>query len=242
MKKSIFKMSILAILLGIVFIACEKEGVKTEIVEFNEEEFTSETGNHDQVLDIKNEEIQQPLLHMSFDKNLSKEENELKWKKKVKEYVNKNANQNKGVSTHVIYEIITHTGSQPNHDTNGDVMAKVEFVHDQGRRITRYLALDNGDDRNTDQVDVYLFDLQFNNTAISWIEVDEAHLRLRGTNNWFVKSFDVAIWKSDQTVPATSDSNGAFLLSDPNLWMDNQTETGWDYYHAEGLSYSRVNF
>ncbi len=243
MKNLIFKKSILAMLLGVVFIACEKsEEVFTEdAIEFTDEGFKSETGNHDQVVSAEETKVESPVLHMRFDKNLSEEEAEHAWNNAVKDYIDKNPNLNKGVSTEVYYQVVTKTGSQTNNGTDAAVQASADFNHSGGSFHTDYITLNNpGDDREEGQKDFYLIRINFPNITISWIEVEHAHIRLQGTDGWVVNSFKTKILPEHQTVPATGVSK---VVTYPEIWLDNTTATGWDYYNTPiVLSPGRLNF
>lgn len=64
-----------SIVIGVfLMISCEKTDVSTETLEIQENDFTSITGNDDQTLNLNNKEVQEPLLHLSFDKNTNEQE------------------------------------------------------------------------------------------------------------------------------------------------------------------------
>ncbi|MDY8137620.1 hypothetical protein [Aquimarina sp. 2201CG5-10] len=242
MKKFRNQWIIASLITGAFFIiSCEKSDTKTEIFEIQEEEgFKSSTGNQDQVLNIGEEEIQQPLLHMSFGKEISEEEAELHWNNAVKEYMRKNPIQNRDYSTNWGYTIRTYTGTQIYNNTNGLAQASVSFYTSAGTHHTGYVDLDNpGNDRQRGQYDYYLFRTSIIGQAVSWVEVNNAHLRLEGTNGWFVKEFNVYVLRYDQTVPA---SGSSYIITAPNIWLDNENPNGWDYYNTLNIGIGRLTF
>ncbi|MEW7291982.1 hypothetical protein [Aquimarina sp. 2304DJ70-9] len=241
MKNSILKTSILAMSLVVVFIACEKseEVFTKESIEFTNEEIQSETDTHDHV--VSNKEVKVgSVLHMRFDKNLSEEEAELTWNSAVKDYLIKNPNLSKGVSTEAYYQVVTKTGSQVTNGTDALVQASADFNHSGGSFHTDYITLNNpGDDREEGQKDFYLIRIYFPNITISWIEVEHAHIRLQGTDGWVVSSFKTKLLPEHQTVPATGVSK---VVTYPEIWLTNANAGDWDYYYTGVIGTGRLNF
>ncbi len=242
MKNSILKTSILIMILGVVFVACEKseDVIPEEAIEFNNEGAQSEVDNHDHLVSTKDAQVGS-VLHMSFDKNLSDDEAERAWDSAVKNYLIKNPNQNKGVSTEAYYQVVTKTGSQATNGTDALVQASADFNHSGGSFHTDYITLNNpGDDREEGQKDFYLIRIYFPNITISWIEVEHAHIRLQGTDGWVVNSFKTKILPEHQTVPATGVSK---VVTYPEIWLTGDNATDWDYYTTPVvLSPGRLNF
>ncbi|WP_405207069.1 hypothetical protein [Aquimarina sp. LLG6339-5] len=238
-----------SIVIGVfLMISCEKTDVSTETLEIQENDFTSITGNDDQTLNLNNKEVQEPLLHLSFDKNTNEQEIDFLWNKAVKDYIHQNPITNKNASTEVFILIRTLTGEQENHDTTANARARIEFTTDQGQRISRYLLLnngtnydgsDNGPDRQIDQYDFYLFRIGFPNLAICWFELNTAHLESQGMDNWFVREFNLYVQPDYQTISATGRS---VILSDPNEWLEGETETDWDQYHTGIINSGTLDF
>jgi len=82
-----------------LFTSCEKPEEAPYIVNEKGEDFMSTTGKSDSVIDENLSEIKNPVLHMSYDNNVSKEEVYTKFDKVVEEYKRKNKDQNKGANT-----------------------------------------------------------------------------------------------------------------------------------------------
>ncbi|WP_281990587.1 hypothetical protein [Aquimarina aggregata] len=241
---------IASLVLGVLCItSCEKseDVITKETIELNDEGFRSETGNNDLILDVKNEDVQYPVLHMSFDKSISKKEAEFQWNEAIKEYLKKNPiKNNKGSASDWHYWIQTETGDELYNQTDGLARAKVSFNTSAGNHHTSYVDLNNGDDRKSGQWDYYFFRASIVGQLVSWVEAEHAHLELTGTNGWVVKSFFVKIYPGDQTGYASSTLQdgvyGSFILSSPNIWLDNDYLNTWDRYNTGNVGIGRVIF
>ncbi len=224
--------------------SCEKPEENQIISKTQEEGFMSTTGNSETILmnnDPSTKMIESTqLLHMHFDKELSKEEATAKFNKKVTEFMKtyQSANE-KGVSTEWFYRVDTYTGYQNANGTDGTVRVLTWFYTDRGYVGTSYEYLDNSGDDREGGWDFYLLSAEYPGKAVSWVEAYEARLELQGTDGWFVKQFDIEMWYHLQNVPATGYTT---IQSDPNVWLDNSTSSGWDHYNTGAIGTGRVSF
>ncbi|AXT60378.1 hypothetical protein D1816_08450 [Aquimarina sp. AD10] len=234
MKTTIFKLSTIALVLVIISTACEKpeEIIHEETNIINDEGFRSKTEHHDEELSEQQESIL-PLLHMSFDNKMNKEITELHWNEAVKNFFKRKTMQNKVNGTIVYFQISTQTGNHPYNNTNAIVQASVDFDHDFGTYNSGYLTLNNpNNDRELGQTDLYLLGICIPYTGLSWIELERANIRLQGEDGWFITSYNVSLLNSNQVFPA---SGSSFISTTPNTWLDNITNTGWDYYNTTSV-------
>ncbi len=234
------KAYIIVILGVLLMISCEKPDAETEVTkEIGHEGYMSITGESDSILSKNLQEIASPILQMHFDKNVSKEEAFARFNKQASKFTGIIINPNSGTSKEWFYQIWTNTGVQANAQTDGTVHASVYFNTNKGGKHTAYVNLNNpGDDREGGW-DAYLMKTSIPGQPVSWVETKHAHIRLKGTDGWFIKHFYVYVKSFHQSVPATGYTS---IVSKPNQWLDNNTSTGWDYYHTGTVGHSRLNF
>ncbi len=239
--KNLSHLKILVSLLvcAVLIVSCEKSDLNTETNQSieTEEGFKSTTGNNDQVIENNDSKINQPILQLHFDKNVSKEEAMLKRNEVVEEYMSKQPTQQKGYSTELFYEVWIITGTQTDNNTDGFVSLATDFNSDQVDLLIResvQLDIPNYDDREGGW-DYYFFRYKGyrpERVRVSWVEIDSARLALQGTDGWFVKELTIAIFPSVQTAPA---SGGCYFSVSPNIWMDNEKPNGWDLYYTGSI-------
>ncbi len=223
-------------MLGAVFFSCEKNDIIPETVSFNEEDFNSTTGNHDQILEEKKNKILRPVLHMSFGKEISEKEADLQWESAVIDYIKKNPVQNK-VSSEWFFKIITTTGDQTNNNTFNDVQFSATFNTDVGSIPAYGVLEDAGNVRG--QTDRYLFRGTYPGQVVSWVEAESATLSLQGTDGWLVTKFKVKIKRVDQTASATGFSS---VVTFPNVILDNIDPQNWDIFETGNIGTGRLEF
>ncbi len=242
MKKIQNLKTLAALIIGVLFIvSCEKSDVEeTEIDQIVdvEEGFKSTTGSNDEVLDLKSKS-NLPVLKMHFDKDVSKEEAMLKFNLAVDSYISKQPVQDKAFSTEWFYRVWTYTGHQSNNDTDGDVGAYIRFTTSKGGYTPPFNWMDNSGDDREGGWDAYLFKASFPGEAVEWVEVDYGRVYLKGTDGWFITQFVVQLWTSDQTLPAQGFSQ---FWSYPNVWLDNDSGSGWDNYYSGNIGTGRITF
>lgn len=230
--------------LSIFLTSCEKDTVETTKTEI-EEGYKSTTNNTEVIIDDQ-PEIVEPVLHMRFDGNLTRDEVKTKWETQVKGYMDKYKLENpqlseRGVSTELFFSVYTKTGCQSYNDTDGSVYARINFRSNNGTRTTSWYNLNNaGDDREKCNWDLYLNKRDgLNGQVISWAQARWAQLALKGTDGWFPTDFDIHIHASSQTIPATGSSH---IYSAPNVWLDNSSSNSWDYYNTGNVGFGTLNF
>lgn len=245
MKKifSLKKCAIVTTLFIFMITSCEKETIVTnEPTQNIEEGFKSQTGNNDTVLDIENESESKPALHMSYSSDLTQEESKAKFDLEVKKFIsNRKKLKGRGVSTEWFYKVYTYTGTQTHNNTDAAVRSKITFKTNKGSVIHTY-TLDQPllNDREKGSHDWYLMIRSYYpGQAVDWVEVTKGQLQLNGTDGWFVKRFHIYIYTQDQSVPATGFSR---LYSYPDVWLDNNSNSGWDTYDTGSIGSGRVTF
>jgi len=245
MNKAKFSfLGLLAILTVFMFMtSCQKEHLETnpESTEIEEgfRSTTDNTNNESYVEDSTT--VEEPLLHMSFDGKLSKEEVEAQWKQAVTEFMRDyEAVTIRGYSTEWFSSIRTRTGPQTHNDTDAAVYARLNFLTNQGYTTQGWYHLNTpNDDREKGQWDYFLVRNYLPGLAVSWVEARWGQLALLGTDGWFVTDFDVHLHTSDQTIQS---SGASHIYSNPYVWLDNPTSSEWDYYYTGVVGYGRLNF
>ncbi|MDH7445494.1 hypothetical protein [Aquimarina sp. 2201CG14-23] len=221
-------------------ISCEKQEVNNELSDTNEQEnFMSTTGKSDAVLTLDDYEINQPLVHLRFDGDLSKAEADAKFDEAVLAYKSKHLTQTKSNTTEWFYRLTTKTGTQRHAKTDGKVMAVVSFNTRWGGNVTSFNVLDNpGNDREGGW-DYYLLKAASNSSlGVKWVEFDKAIIYLQGMDEWFVEEFNLYMWNWDNPTA----SGLTTIQTSPNVWLDNRTSTGIDSYDSGFVGKGRVTF
>lgn len=225
--------------LALVMASCEKSETETELpIEKSQEEgFISKTGNSDSEIETTNEFLS-PLLHKRYDASLSKEEAVALFHEAVSKFKKENERTNRtGTASYFYFEVWTRTSNYAHSQTDGSVWARFNFLTDKGHKHLPWARLNNeGDDRENGSWDFYYFGTHA--SSISWLEAESTQVALRGTDGWHVKYFDIRVWSHKQS-SATGNSR---VLSNPEIWLDNTTSTGWDYYYTGNVGTGRMNF
>lgn len=230
----------LAFLFICVFFAtsCEKTETETDLPkeESNEDGFYSKTGNNDSEIE-KTSEILTPLLHKRYDASLSKEEASALFQAEVAQFSKENGHTNRTAS-YFYFDVQTRTSNYAHSQTDGNVWARFNFLTDQGPKNLPWTRLNNeGDDRENGAWDFYHFGTHV--SSINWLEAKSATLALQGTDGWHVKYFDTRVYSWDQFSSATGNTRA---ISNPEIWLDNNTSTGWDYYYTGNVGTGRTTF
>ncbi|PKV51983.1 hypothetical protein ATE84_4083 [Aquimarina sp. MAR_2010_214] len=232
------KMYLVLIGLALCIGSCEKSelNVETPVIE-QEEGFKSLTENSDSKLENLSDE--KPIFHMKYRGDLTEKEVNARFAKDAGVFMKEYKKKNKGVSTEWFYRIVTHTGTQTNNDTDAKVRVRVQFKTNKGNLNAGWKDLNNpGDDREKGDWDFYILRTAYPGQAVSWVEVDRACLALQGKDGWFVTHFYAQVYSSIQSI---SSSGYSRIISTPNVWLDNSTSSGWDYY-CNGNDVGRLNF
>ncbi|MEW7281150.1 hypothetical protein ABW636_21345 [Aquimarina sp. 2201CG1-2-11] len=233
--------TIIILMLGsLLLTSYEASDTKTEPTkESITEGFLSTTGESDDIVNYSNKEIITPVLQMHFDNSVTKEEAFIRFNKQVETYTDISIGPVYGTSKEWFYQIWINTGSQTNAKTNGIIHLSVYFNTDRGGKHTSYINLNNPNYDRECGWDAYLIKTNISNQPLSWVEVKHAHIRLKGTDGWFVKHFYVYVQNIDQTMPSLEHTT---IISNPNRWLDNTIADGWDYYHTGNIGVNRLNF
>jgi len=242
--KSILFGLVAVLALSVVLTSCEQEAIlpDTDVEITNDiEQFKSTTGNADGV-QPSNTNITTPVLHHRFSGDISEEEAEVQWEAMVAGYISTLETteiEERGVSTEWFYTIKTRTGTQTHNDTDGDVYSYITFATDKGT-VTQGAWLNNfGNDREKGDWDAYFIRTYMPGQAVSWVEARSGQLVLKGTDGWFPTDFDLHVHSGDQSISASGHSH---FYTAPNVWLDNSTSSGWDYYVTGNVGYGRLNF
>lgn len=235
--KTFLKLSMLVSICCLVAISCNKD----EELAFDpnlEEGLKSNTG--EQVITSEpNEDLvkSEVVYHKSYSKDLSVEEADALWNQEVAQLELPSLKMAK--STEWFHWVRTRTGTQSNNDTDGDVYVRIYYKTDIGNYV-KGTFLDNfGDDREKGDWDYYLVRSYISGQAISWVEEQSARLYLKGKDGWFVTHFYVCMLQNKQNIPSTG---GSHIHTNPYVWLDNSTDSGWDSYFTGNVGYGRLNF
>lgn len=221
-------------------VSCEQPDSKADFINTNpEESFISTTGNSDTFINKDISEVVKPLLHMSFDKDLSEEEASAKFDKAIEAYLTKNKNQNKGTSIEWLYRIWNYTGTNNYNDTDGSVRAFVGFNTSRGEYYHTNVILDNSGDDREGGWDYYLIQTNFSQQEVTWIELKNAFIQLQGTDGWYLKSYYLLVLDSDQILPAIGSST---IVSEAEVWLDNTCDLCWDTFSTGNIATGRLDF
>lgn len=225
-------------LLALMISSCEKTETDPEIPQEDsqEEGFTSETGKNDSEIDATSEFLS-PLLHKRYDASLSKEEAADLFSAEVSKYMKESGHANRSTS-YFYFDVWTRTSNYAHSQTDGNVWGRFNFLTDQGAKNLPWVRMNNeGDDRQNGSWDFYYFGTH--TSSINWLEAKSATLALQGTDGWHIKYFDVRVWASSQFGSSTGNSR---VLSNPEIWLDNNTAAGWDYYYTGYVGTGRTTF
>ncbi|WP_298319571.1 hypothetical protein [uncultured Aquimarina sp.] len=230
-----------------LIISCEKTEVSTETLEIQKEEFMNTTEYSDQPLDIDEEEIQEPVLHMSFDSTMDEETKALEWEKAVQEYIRKNPISNKTSSSDFFYGVTTVTGTGTHDKTNGKVMVSIRYNTDTQFVTSSYVNLDipNVNDRQYGSEDFYLIRGSIPGQLISYVELSSAKFALQGKDGWVPKQLTVSVypsWQIDQLGRFIPSAGYSLISEAPNVQLDNQTSSGWAYHSTGNIGSGRLTF
>ena len=231
------------LVLTLIIASCQKTDSEDTVVEStDQEENVSTTGNTDGTLEVEEEGISieaavEPVLHVQYDKSINEETAKAMFEDEVAQYMSKQAKTTqRGFSTEWFFTVGTRTGNQTDNGTEGLVMAQVEFKTDKGSVLTNWAALNVDAKEGTTQppyvhrkgsLDWYLFRTYYPGQAVSWVQVNNARVAMRGTDDWFLEWMSVSIESWKQTVGA---EGKARLSSSVNEWFDNSSEYGWDQH------------
>ena len=226
------------ILLALIISSCDKPEINSDIPKNDSqtEGFISETGNNDSKIDATSEFLY-PLLHRRYDAFLSKEEASNLFSSEISKYMKDDGKENRSTS-YFYFEVWTRTSDYSHSQTDGNVWGRFNFLTDQGPKNLPWARMKNeGDNRQNGSWDFYYFGTH--TSPINWLEAKSATLALQGTDGWHIKYFDVRVWASKQFGSSTGNSR---VLSSPEIWLDNATATGWDYYYTGNVGTGRTVF
>ncbi|WP_109436279.1 hypothetical protein [Aquimarina sp. AU119] len=227
--------------LGVLLIvSCEQPDGVTEFINTNDQAgFMSTTGNSDKIIDEAELETISPLLHMSFDGDVSEEQASTKFNEAVAVYLTNNKSDNKGSGTELLYRIWNYTGTKKDNDTDGKVKAHVGFNTNKGEYYDINVILDNeGDDREGGW-DYYLIKTNLPKEDVAWVELRNAFIQLQGQDGWYLKRYYLIILDSDQVQFAVGASD---IVSEAEVWLDNTCDLCWDTFSTGIIGEGRLNF
>ncbi len=232
--KNVFKLSLLGLAFMSFFVSCEK----SEPVVVEEEGLKSPTGDQQLTIEADPQAAEtEVLFHKHYSSTLSAEEAETKWNNDVKEF--DFPPSLKGSSTEWFYNVSTRTGTQSNNGTDGRVECTIRYRTDIGYYTKSRANLNNAGDDREGGWDYYLVRSFISGKAIKWIELRNATIYLKGKDGWFVTNFKVCLRPNSQNIPAT---NFSHIHSEPNVWLDNSSSSGWDSYYTGNIGYGRMTF
>ena len=225
------------IALALVMVSCQKEEYEPTLNYENpqEEGFVSKTDNSDSEIEISSEALT-PLLHKQYDASLSRDEASALFDAEISKLNKENELANK--ASYFYFQIETRTSNYAHSQTDANVWARANFMTDKGPKNLPWFPLNNaGDDRQNGAWDFYYFGTHV--SSISWLEAKSATVALQGTDGWHVKYFDLRVYSWKQFANATGNTRA---ISNPEIWLDNVTSTGWDYYYTGNVGTGRTTF
>lgn len=235
--KTVFKLSLLASLCLLFVVSCDMND-KIELDDNLKEGLKSNTGDGGLVSMSDAREIQSEVIfHKRYPSNLKLEEAEKLWRQEIKEL--NIPSLKSAYSTEWFHFVMTQTGPQTYNGTDGSVYTRIYYNTDAGYYQTGTSLNNPGDDREEGNWDFYFVRSYIPGEAVQWVEERKAILYLRGTDGWFVTRFYVCLLAKDQSIPASGDS---YILSSPNVWLDNSTSDAWDSYDTGVIGFGRLNF
>jgi len=226
------------LVLALVMASCQKEEPENDVFIENaqEEGFVSKTGKSDSEMEISSG-VLTPLLHRSYDASMSKEEASALFHADVDRFEKENGHANR-TGSYIKFEVWTRTSNHAHSQTDANVWGRVNFLTDKGSKNLPWFRLNNeGDDRENGAWDFYYFGTHA--SSISWFEAKSATVALQGTDGWHVKYFDIRVWGHKQFSSASGNSR---VLSNPEIWLDNNTSSGWDYHYTGYVGTGRTTF
>lgn len=247
MKTNIIILKFGLIAWGLTVISCDKQETETNFPKeaVLEEGFISTTGNSNSEIEISSQEPNNPLLHMSYDASLSEAEATAKFQKEVAKFEKKSGQTNKG--GWIEYFILTKTGDRNYAQTDARVTAVFSFRTDGGLVWTPELELNNpGDDRESGRWDYYFFKEWVDNNAYwweyrtNWVELRYAHLRLYGTDGWYLERFSTEVKR--YRGGGIASEGATYISTSPGQWLDNENPnpTFLDYYGTGEVGEGRI--
>ena len=236
---------------ALLVVSCENSDLETEnnldMAIDHGEGFKSETGNSDVDLDITSDATS-PIFTMHFDNDVSKEDAILEFDKAVESYLSGQQESTsigakslgtEAFSTEWFVKVWTYTGTQTHNNTDGTVGTYLKYTTSAGNHYAPFAFLDNvGNDREGGW-DAYLIRTFIPGVAIEWVEIDYGTIYLKGTDGWFITDFVAQLTTGNQSINATGFSQ---FWSEPNVWLDNDTDSGWDSYYTGNIGTGRLNF
>lgn len=224
--------------LALLMVSCQKEETENDLIieKSVEEGFISKTGDNDSEIDAT-AEILSPLLHKRYDASLSQEEAQVLFKTEITKFL-QDTGRTSRTASFFYFEVWTKTSSHAHSQSNGNVWARFNFMTDKGSKNLPWARLNNeGNDRENGSWDFYYFGAHA--SSINWLEAKSAKVALQGTDGWHIKYFDIRVWSHKQFSSAIGNSR---VLSNPEIWLDNNTSTGWDFYYTGNVGTGRMTF
>lgn len=220
--------------------SCEKNNLQENEISDKEQEINTELLRPDLV--ETNKPMKQ-ILHLKLDGNLSIAEASERWNTYKAQYFeenNSNLNQ-KRTNDEVTFSVYTITGDNRSwYGTDGDVYCYIGFRTNATTFRYAFSELDNfGDDREPGDYDFYLFEFETGDIPISWIEIDNAWLALKGSDCWFVDDFKAYVSRHYQ-----SENAWGYTEVEPNNINEYMCGSGnnFDWYYTNNIGVGRLNF
>lgn len=232
----LFRVSLLVFAGMFFLVSCEKEDALVKDDSFVQEEgLKSTTGDQEMPFEYGEADV---VLHKHYDGSLTAEEADAKWNEdKTKIEITSNL---KGYSTEWFYDVGLFTGEQYGNDTDGQVYVAVYFTSNLSASInsTGWNTIGNVYDFEGGW-DYFLIRDYISNESVQWLELESALVGLVGTDNWYIKDYQVKLDPDDQTVSATGYSE---IISEPEVFLYSSTSSGLDIYNTGQIGTGRLSF
>jgi hypothetical protein len=234
--KTFLKLSLIVSLCCLFAISCNKD----EELKFEpnlEEGLKSATGDKAIACESNTEPIKSEVVfRKSYSKDLSVEEADALWNEEMTNL--KLPSLKMARATDWYQSVRYRTGTQKYNDTDGDVYVSIIYRTDVGNYSTSVLD-DSGENKGKGEWDYFLVRSSIPGKAVSWVELKSAWLCLKGTDGWFVTHFIINLVSRMQRYPSTG---GSYILSYPNVWLDNTSRFRWDCYNTGNIGFGRLSF
>lgn len=232
--RKLFRVSLLVFASMFFLVSCEKDDSFAQ-----EEGLKSTTGDQEIPIAVSQPSEAELVFHKHYDGSLTAAEADAKWNEdKAKFEITSNL---KDYSTEWFYDVRTNTGTQTGNGTDDIVKVLVYFTCNLSANLyySNWNSIGASDPYFEGGWDYFLVRDYIYDESVQWVELKEAILIFIGTDEWYVKDFQVRLEPGDQTVSATGYSE---IISEPEIWFDNSSFLGMDLYPTGSIGTGRLSF
>ncbi|MBM1104880.1 hypothetical protein JQC67_01900 [Aurantibacter crassamenti] len=227
------------LLIALIMTSCQKEETENELfIESSQEEgFTSKTGYNDSEL-VSSLETLTPVLYKQYSGSLSREDAETSFLEEVHKFMIEEKSASKS-EAFIYIKVAIRTDTDPHSQTDGNVWGRINFLTNNGDYQVPWFRLNDPSRNDFENGSWDFFYLKGHIPRSNWIEVKNATLALQGTDGWNVKWFDVHLQDDSRYSRASGRTD---IYNNPEVWLDNTTNSGWDFYNTGNVGRGRLTF